>query len=131
MSMQENIRSGVNRRRQVDSGNVADMFTEALTIALDKFLKKLNSGQLEVDNITDLQRVYIMWKEIVEFNELKAGSGSALPEIRSKELMVLEDSGIVDPNNGTVDLAEKSPQELEAMAYELMNAINNENAGEM
>lgn len=131
MSMRDNIESGIRNRKALASDNIVDQFTEALSIALDKFLKRLNSGQLEIDNITDLQRVYIMWKEIIEFNEMKNGNNGALPEIKSNEIRALEEHGILGEDATKIDLTSKSQEDMNRIALDLMNSINNKNAGDM
>lgn len=133
MSIRDNLEAGMRAKKAIGSDEVVERFTEALTVSLDKFLSRLNNGQIPIEDMTDLHRVYTMWKEIVEFNELReGGSGSGmLPEIKTSEIRALEDSGIVSDEGGTVNLEEKSQEELEQLAINLMNAVNMENEKEM
>lgn len=128
MSMSDRLKSGVRSKQALASDTVVEKFTEALTIALEKFLSRLNNGQIPIEDMTDLHRVYTMWKEIVEFNEMRnSNTGGMLPEIRTSEIMALEESGIVSEDGHTVDLSTKSDEEMEMLALNLMNAINKEN----
>lgn len=131
MSVSNNIKREMVKQTPLTQDVVADQFTAVFTMALGKFMDRLSTGHIEINDFVDLQRVYSMWRELNDFREGANSSGNgALPEIRTAEIKALVDSGVVSDDGEKINLEEKSQDELEAMALKMMNAINNENAGE-
>lgn len=132
MAMSDNIKREVTKQTPLTSDTILDSFNNVVLASLEKFMLRLANGQIEMNDFVDLQRVYTMAVEINGFKEMGSGDGSgALPELRSGEFGALKESGIVSEDGENVDLSEKSRDELNEMALKLMNAVNNENAGEM
>ena len=69
MSIDENIQRGIKKRVSLEKDDLAEQFTDIFSEALKTFMTKLNSGDIEVNSLTDMQRVFVMWQEITQYNE--------------------------------------------------------------
>lgn len=133
MSIDENIQRGIKKRTTLEKDDLAEQFTDIFSEALKTFMTKLNSGDIEVNSLTDMQRVFVMWQEITQYNEKmeadSSGIAGALPQLSSKESAVVREANILTEDGESVDLTKKTPEEIQELGNQLISAMNNENAG--
>ena len=92
----------------------------------------IESGKLKAENLNEVQRLYMMWKEIVDYQEMMNSGGSGegtLPELTSREVKVLDKAGI--DTETTEHLEDMSDEEVQKFALGLMEASNQNNVDEM
>jgi len=98
-----------------------------------KFIQRLQSGDIPIDNMADLTRVYGMYKEINGITEAMEGKmgQSALPEINMKQDKALEetiqDGKITADEEGRLDVMDLSTEDVAKLLHQFDMAQNKEN----
>lgn len=112
--------------------HLAERFTDTFYNLLSKAMTDIDSGRIQVDNFNDLQRLYIIWKEIVDYRDIMDKGGAEgegqLPELTSNETKALEQAGVEDNTEAIEDM---SDEDIQKMALSLMEASNQNNVDEM
>ncbi|ADJ53113.1 hypothetical protein [Brochothrix phage ADU4] len=131
MSMADNIKEKATKKQQVSQAEVAQTFSDIASATLSKFLENMTAGKIEVTDLVDVQRIYVMWKEMVGYQDMLAGGAGdgQLPEIKSGEMRALEEAGVIGDEETLVNLEELSPEKIQAVADSIMQQHNDENAG--
>lgn len=111
---------------------LAKRFTNVFYNMLSVAITDIESGKLKAENLNEVQRLYMMWKEIVDYQEMMNSGGSGegtLPELTSREVKVLDKAGI--DTETTERLEDMSDEEVQKFALGLMEASNQNNVDEM
>lgn len=132
----EDIQDRVKRNGIIDSGKVNDEFLEAFSQVLLQFLRDFQSGHIKVESVTDLQRIYLFYKELINYKEKMEEDTSAqgaAPEIRANEHRALSSSNVIerdDSGEEKVDLNNLSQDDLGKMLDSMTKAMNTDNMNE-
>jgi len=137
MSMADNIRKKAQQRKTgVSSENeVRDMFNTVASKSLLKFLQRIDTGEIPIDNYSDFIRVLGAYKELNGIQEAMEGSGgqSTLPEISMKEDKIVEDtisSGkLTTDEEGLISTDDMSEEDMAELLRQLDIAQNQKNEG--
>ncbi|UPI11806.1 hypothetical protein [Bacillus phage SBSphiJ1] len=118
MSMADEIRNKINKKKKVLSSEeqVRELLNESLSVSLLQYLQRLLAGEIPIDNMSDLARVYGIYKEVNNINDAMEGlSGqSTLPEINMRQERVLNEA----VSGGKVDVNEEERLEVTDMSTE-------------
>jgi hypothetical protein len=137
MSMSDNIKRGVSKKRSDfnSESEVREFFNNAASKTLRKFLQRVDAGEIAMDNFADLQRLFIMYKEIngiTEAMEGKAGQ-SMLPEVNLKQDKVLSDQvdngKLTEDEEGRLDVETMSMEDVADLLRDMDIAQNKTNEG--
>lgn len=137
MSMADNIKSGVKKRKEDFSSEseLRDLINMAASKSLKKFIQRLDSGEIPIDNISDFVRVIGAYKEINGISDVMEGQGGQgqLPELSMKQDKVIEDKiqqgKIITNEEGRVNVMDMSAEEMAELIREMDIAQNQENEG--
>ncbi len=138
MSMADEIRNKINKKKKVLSSEeqVRELLNESLSVSLLQYLQRLLAGEIPIDNMSDLARVYGIYKEVNNINDAMEGlSGqSTLPEINMKQDKVFDDNikdgKITSDEEGMLDVMDMSEEDVAALVREFDIAQNKANEGE-
>ncbi|QZA69159.1 hypothetical protein 278BB001_221 [Bacillus phage 278BB001] len=138
MSMADEIRNKINKKKQIFSSEsqVRELFNESLTKSLLQYLQRLNTGEIPIDNMSDLARAFGIYKEINNINDAMEGLAgqSTLPEINMKQDKVfdenIQDGKITSDEEGMLDVMDMSEEDVAALVREFDIAQNKANEGE-
>lgn len=137
MSMADNIKRGIQKKKDILSSEseVRDMFNSAARKSLAKFLQRIDTGEIPIDNFSDFVRLLGAYKEINDISgvmEGNAGQGM-LPEINMKQDKVLDEmvgSGkMTTDEEGRLDVMEMSNEDVTELLRQLDIAQNGTNEG--
>jgi hypothetical protein len=137
MSMADNIRRKAQQRKTGVSSEseVRDMFNTVASKSLLKFLQRIDTGEIPIDNYSDFIRVLGAYKELNGISEAMEGSGgqSTLPEINMKEDKIVEDtisSGkLVADEEGMLSTEDMTEEDMAELLRQLDIAQNQKNEG--
>lgn len=110
---------------------LAPRFTSAFQSLLTKAITDIESGRLSIDNFTELQRVYMMWKEVVDYQSIIDGQNNAkgvLPAITTRGTVALDKAGLTED---TSNLEDMSDEDMTKVIMGMMQAANLDNVDEM
>ncbi|AYJ75686.1 hypothetical protein BSP18_052 [Bacillus phage BSP18] len=118
MSMADEIRNKINKKKKVLSSEeqVRELINESISVSLLQYLQRLLAGEIPIDNMSDLARVYGIYKEVNNLNDAMEGlSGqSTLPEINMRQERVLNEA----VSGGKVDVNEEERLDVTDMSTE-------------
>lgn len=137
MSMADNIRKNIAKKKNEFSSEneVRDMFNSAASKSLRKFLQRIDTGEIPIDNFSDFVRVLGAYKEINGISEAMDGKmgQSALPEINMKQDKVLEETvqggKAISDEEGQLDVMDMSAEDVAELIRKMDIAQNAENEG--
>lgn len=137
MSMADNIRQGIKKKKEHFSSEqeLRELINMAASKSLKKFIQRLDSGEIPIDNISDFIRVIGAYKEINGISEAMEGMGGtgALPEISMKQDKVIEDhvqSGkLKKTDEERLDVMDLSTEDVMNLIRDIDIAQNRENEG--
>ncbi|UPI12057.1 hypothetical protein [Bacillus phage SBSphiJ4] len=138
MSMADEIRNKINKKKKVLSSEeqVRELLNESLSVSLLQYLQRLLAGEIPIDNMSDLARVYGIYKEVNNINDAMEGLAgqSTLPEINMKQDKVFDDNikdgKITSDEEGMLDVMDMSEEDVAALVREFDIAQNKANEGE-
>ena len=117
---------------QETGAGLAERFTDVFYDMLSLALTDIQSGKMRIENIGDVQRLYAMWKEVIDYREMmddrNSGQGQ-LPQLTSRDMKILDKSDIEEEN--TDKLEDMSDEDMQKMVLGLMEASNQDNVDEM
>lgn len=137
MSMADNIRNGIKKKRDNFSSEqeLRDLINSAASKSLKKFIQRLDSGEIPIDNVSDFIRIIGAYKEINGISDVmdgQAGQG-ALPEINMRQEKVLEDQvqngKMSKDEEGRVNVMDMSAEDVANLIRDMDIAQNRENEG--
>ncbi len=137
MSMAENIRKKLEQRKAGFSSEteVRDAFNTAASKSLQKFLQRIDTGEIPIDNMSDFVRLLGAYKEINDISGALEGTAgqSTLPEINMKEDKIVEDtiaSGkLVSDEEGMLSTEDMTEEDMAYLLRQLDIAQNQKNEG--
>jgi len=134
MSMTDELRRKVEKKKSgtTSSAEVLDLLNEAMSKSLKQYLIRLNAGEIPIDNIADLQRVFGMFKEANNIEEaLEGNSGAgALPEISMKVEKAIDEQvqkGKMSEDEEGLDVMNMSAEDVAELVRNFDIAQNSEN----
>lgn len=138
MSMADEIRNKINKKKKVLSSEeqVRELINESISVSLLQYLQRLLAGEIPIDNMSDLARVYGIYKEVNNINDAMEGLAgqSTLPEINMKQDKVFDDNikdgKITSDEEGMLDVMDMSEEDVAALVREFDIAQNKANEGE-
>lgn len=133
--MADNIRQGLNQRKRADSGEqeLRENINFAASKAMQKFIQRLETGEIPIDNMADFIRVLGAYKEINNIDGVLEGSNisGALPEISMTQNKVIEDrvgeSAKGDDGEERFDIADLSMEDMTKLIENIDKEQNKEN----
>jgi hypothetical protein len=137
MSMADNIREKIKKRKEDFSSEaeLRDLINSAASKSLKKFIQRLDTGEIPIDNISDFIRVIGAYKEINGISDVmdgQAGSG-ALPQVNMRTEKVLEEQvqggKIKRTEEDRIDIMDMSAEDVTNLIREMDIAQNRENEG--
>ncbi|QQO41150.1 hypothetical protein 015DV002_196 [Bacillus phage 015DV002] len=138
MSMADNIRNKIKKKK--DNGTsveqILDVFNEATSKSVKLHLQKMLTGEIAIDSVSDLHRLFSIWKELNEIEGMIEGGGgqAALPEINMKQEKVfqdqIEDGKISTDEEGHLDVMDMDESEMTELIRQMDIAQNRINEGE-
>jgi hypothetical protein len=137
MSMADNIRNRIQKKKEGFSSEseVRDLINSAASKSLKKFIQRLDSGEIPIDNVSDFIRIIGAYKEINGISEAMDGNAGAgaLPEINMKQDKVLEDSvqkgKMTASEEGRLDVMDMSEEDVAELLRHMDIAQNQQNEG--
>lgn len=137
MSMADNIRKKAEQRKAglSNESEVRDIFNTAASKSLRKFLQRIDTGEIAIDNMSDFVRLLGAYKEINGISEAMEGTAgqSMLPEISMKQEKVVEDTiaegKMVTDEEGMVNVDDMSTEDMAELLRQLDIAQNQTNEG--
>jgi len=137
MSMAENIRKKLEQRKAGFSSEteVRDAFNTAASKSLQKFLQRIDTGEIPIDNMSDFVRLLGAYKEINDISGALEGTAgqSMLPEINMKEDKVVEDAiaegKLVSDEEGLLSTDDMTEEDMAELLRQLDIAQNQKNEG--
>jgi len=137
MSMADNIRKKAQQRKTGVSSEseVRDMFNTVASKSLLKFLQRIDTGEIPIDNYSDFIRVLGAYKELNGIQEAMDGKSgqSMLPEINMKQDKVVEDKiaegKMVTDEEGLISTDDMSEEDMAELLRQLDIAQNQTNEG--
>lgn len=137
MSMADNIRKKAEQRKAglSSESEVRDIFNTAASKSLKKFLQRIDTGEIAIDNMSDFVRLLGAYKEINGISEAMDGKAgqSMLPEINMKQDKVVEDTisegKMVADEEGMVNVDDMSAEDMAELLRQLDIAQNQANEG--
>jgi hypothetical protein len=137
MSMADNIKQKIRKKKEDFSSEaeLRDLINSAASKSLKKFIQRLDSGEIPIDNISDFIRVIGAYKEINGITDVmdgQAGQG-ALPQVNMRTEKVLEEQvqeGKLKRNEeDRIDIMDMSAEDVTNLIREMDIAQNKENEG--
>jgi hypothetical protein len=137
MSLADNLRQGIKKKKEDFSSEaeLRDLINNAASKSLKKFIQRLDSGEIPIDNISDFIRVIGAYKEINGISDVmdgQAGQG-ALPQISMRQEKVIDDvvnDGKVKKNEeDRIDIMDLSTEDVKELIRDMDIAQNKENEG--
>lgn len=137
MSMADNIRKKAEQRKAglSNESEVRDIFNTAASKSLRKFLQRIDTGEIAIDNMSDFVRLLGAYKEINGISEAMDGKAgqSMLPEINMKQDKVVEETisegKMVADEEGMVNVDDMSTEDMAELLRQLDIAQNQANEG--
>lgn len=137
MSMSDNIKGGIMKRRNDTSSEqeLRDLINSAASKSLKKFIQRLDSGEIPIDNMSDFVRVLGAYKEINGISDAMDGAAGAgaLPEINMTQGKVLDDTveeGVMTSDEeGRLDVGDMSEDDVAELIRKMDIEQNKENEG--
>ncbi|AGB62624.1 hypothetical protein [Bacillus phage phiAGATE] len=136
MSMAENIKKRLSQKKDGTSeSQVRELMNTATSKMLEQFLQRVTTGEIPIDNVADLQRVFLLYKEINGINDAMEGAGGqgTLPEINMKQDKVIQDvtseGTVTIDDEGNLDVSDLSVEEAAELVRQMDIAQNAENEG--
>ncbi|AMB18621.1 terminase small subunit [Bacillus phage Eldridge] len=137
MSMADNIRKKLEQRKAGFSSEteVRDAFNTAASKSLQKFLQRIDTGEIPIDNMSDFVRLLGAYKEINDISGALEGSAgqSMLPEINMKQDKVVDEtiaSGkMIADEEGLINTDDMSEEDMAELLRKLDIAQNQLNEG--
>jgi hypothetical protein len=137
MSMADNIRNRIQKKKEGFSSEteVRDLINSAASKSLKKFIQRLDSGEIPIDNVSDFIRIIGAYKEINGISEAMDGNAGAgaLPEINMKQDKVLEEQvqkgKMGTDEEGRLDVMDMSAEDVAELIRHMDIAQNKENEG--
>jgi hypothetical protein len=137
MSMAENIRNRIQKKKEGFSSEseVRDLINSAASKSLKKFIQRLDSGEIPIDNVSDFIRIIGAYKEINGISEAMDGNAGAgaLPEINMKQDKVLEDQvqkgKMTASEEGRLDVMDMTEEDVAELLRHMDIAQNQQNEG--
>jgi hypothetical protein len=137
MSMADNIKQSITRKKSEFSSEseLRDLINMASSKALKKFIDRMDSGEIAIDNVADFIRVIGAYKEINNIDEAMAGKAgqSALPELNMKQDKVVEESiqqgKLTSDDEGLISVEDMTTDDVADLIRGLDTAQNQENEG--
>ncbi|APZ82513.1 hypothetical protein Goe27_00490 [Bacillus phage vB_BsuM-Goe27] len=137
MSMSENIRSRVLKKRSVFSSEeeVRERLNAGVSRTLDLYLQRLEAGEIPIDNASDLVRIIGAYKEINGISEAMEGKAgqATLPEINMKQDREFEEDiregKIASDEEGMLDVTDMSTDDVADLIQRMDSVQNRQNEG--
>lgn len=137
MSMADNIKQKIQKKKENFSSEaeLRDLINSAASKSLKKFIQRLDSGEIPIDNISDFIRVIGAYKEINGISDVMDGQGTsgALPEINMRQEKVLDDTiqkgKAATDEEGRVNVMDMTAEDVANLIREMDIAQNRENEG--
>lgn len=116
--------------------SLADKFNVASEVLIDRFMKDVMAGSVEIDGVTDLMRLFQIYQQV---NEIGTGDGEGtgrLPSLTRGQQEQLEEYVSVKPSDNEDDesvyidmeeLASLTPEAVEAMMAKREQQVNRDN----
>lgn len=135
MSMADNIREGVTKRKEGISAEeeLRELINQAASKSLKQFIQRLDSGEIPIDNVSDFVRILGAYKEINDIESAMEGKGgqARLPELNLRQERVLNetlDSGkAVEVDEGRLDIADMTTDDVADLIRNMDIAQNKAN----
>jgi len=135
--MADNLRKRVEQRKTglSSESDVRELFNIAASKALNKYLQRISTGEIAIDNMADFVRILGAYKEINGIAEAMDGKTgqSMLPEINMKQDKVIEEQitegKLVTDEEGQVDVSGMSVEDVADLLRDLDIAQNTTNEG--
>ena len=135
MAMADNIKKGVAKKSSMfDSGEeLRNDMNIAMSVTMKQFIKKLNMGEIPIDNIADAIRVFSAYKELNGIDEMMSGQQGAgmLPEINMRQEKVVDDmvnnGKMVANEEGRIDVSAMNEDDMKELIRQMDIAQNTEN----
>lgn len=137
MAMADNIKKNVQKKNSVfDSGEeLRNDLNIAMSTTMKQFIKKLNMGEIPIDNIADAIRVFSAYKELNGIEDMMNGQQGAgmLPEINMRQEKVVDDmvnnGKMVADEEGRIDVSAMNEDDMKELIRQMDIAQNTENEG--
>ncbi|AGT13633.1 hypothetical protein BigBertha_60 [Bacillus phage BigBertha] len=137
MSMANNIKKGIKKKNSVfdSQEELRDTLNSAFSSSMKQFIKKLEMGEIPIDNIADAIRVLGAYKELNGIDEMMNGQQGAgmLPEINMRQEKVVDDmvrdGKMAADEEGKIDVSTMDMNDVADLIRNMDIAQNAENEG--
>lgn len=138
----DQLRKRLDDKKESESSKdkLADKFNKATMQLLDKFMNEINSGSIQIDDTADLMRLYQIYTEVNDLQNMTGEGSGRLPQLSPRQSRKMkshllteevekpdgEEEFIIDPES----LAGMSAKDIEDMVKEREIDMNEDNAQE-
>ncbi len=137
MAMADNIKKNVQKKNGMfdSQEELRNKLNVALSSSMEQFIKKLDLGEIALDNIADVVRVFSVYKELNGIDEMMSGQQGAgmLPEINMRQEKVVDDmvnnGKMVADEEGRIDVSAMNEDDMKELIRQMDIAQNTENEG--
>ncbi|QEM43111.1 hypothetical protein CHOTACABRAS_57 [Bacillus phage Chotacabras] len=137
MSMANNIKKGIKKKNSIfdSQEELRDTLNSAFSSSMKQFIKKLEMGEIPIDNIADAIRVLGAYKELNGIDEMMSGQQGAgsLPEINMRQEKVVDDmvrdGKMTSDEEGRIDVSAMDMNDVADLIRNMDIAQNAENEG--
>lgn len=135
MSMSDGIKSKIAEKEKKTQGEeeLRNLINSAASKSMKQFIKKLDSGEIPIDNMSDFIRVMGVYREINNIEGVMdgdTGEGS-LPELNIRQERAFKENvsegTISEDEEGNIDTESMSPEELTELIKQMDTAQNKHN----
>lgn len=118
--LSSSIRENLDKKKKDKDSKIAmaDKFNDASTVLINKFMAEVTAGNIELDGVTDLMRLFQIYTQI---NDIKSGDSEGtgqLPALTKAQHDIMDAVVTVRGNEDDEDSAYLDMDELEKLTSE-------------
>lgn len=136
-NIEESLKDRIERQKKLNQESLEEVSQEFITGTgklLKDFNKKIESGSVEINDLTDLQKIYVVFRDmtaLVQNSSAGGAGGYSTPELKGSEMNAF--SKVVPEakdSDDEVDISGLSQEETEELVNSVTDAMNSENEKE-
>lgn len=135
-NIEESLKDRLERQKKLNQESLEEVSQEFITGTgklLRDFNKKIESGSVVINDLTDLQKIYVVFRDMTSLVQTSsAGAGGySTPELKGSEMSAFS-KAVPDAKEGEdeVDISGLSQEETEELINGVTDAMNSENEKE-
>lgn len=127
------LRDRMEKKEKSSRDQLADKFNKTATLLIDEFMNEVASGNIRIDDTADMMRLFQIYFEINELNDVTGEGSGSLPELSQRQSnhirKYVETEEVGTPEGGYEDIID--PESLMNLGEEEINDMIKEREIEM